>query len=68
MDIDVVLSLKKRYANHPPLLISRSIEKAKDESELFDILDTIPSSLPVTWDNKKRRWVNCGLFSELTMD
>ena len=59
----VVLALKKRYANLPPLLLSRSIERARDEVELFDILDTVPQEFPLMWLNDQRRWVACEVLS-----
>lgn len=53
---DVVLGLRQRYENLHPLLFLRSVEKAKDVSELFDILETIPP-LPVVWSADQRRWI-----------
>lgn len=53
----ILLKLRQRYGSLHPLLFSRSVEKAKTVSELFDILDTVPD-LPVTWDETKRRWVS----------
>jgi len=60
---DVVLAIKKRYSTLHPLLVSRSIERAKDEYELFDILDSVPDELPLVWCQERRRWVVCDLIS-----
>lgn len=49
--------LKKRYENLHPLIFHRSVEKAKDLGELFEILEGIPPSPPLSWDESKRRWV-----------
>ena len=59
---DIVCALKKRYAGYPPLLLSRSVERAKDETELFDILDVVPKEFPLIWSNDERRWVTCDLI------
>ena len=63
MDSGIVFTLKNRYAHLYPTLVSRSIERAQNETELFDILDTVPLSLPVRWDHHSRRWVNCDLYN-----
>ena len=65
---DIVSALKKRYANLPPLLLSRSIERAKNEVELFDILETVPVGLPLLWCNTRRRWVLCKLIPHPTKE
>lgn len=53
---DVQIALKKRYAHIHPLLFQRSIEKARSNGELFDILEEMPKNRPIIWDEKKRRW------------
>lgn len=52
-DIEI---LKKRYAHVHPLIFNRSLERSKDISELFDILEDIPKSYPFSWDDVSRRW------------
>lgn len=52
-DIEI---LKKRYAHVHPLIFNRSLERSKDISELFDILEDIPKSYPFSWDDASRRW------------
>ena len=61
MNSDIVSVLKSRYANLPPLLLSRSIERARNETELFDILDGVPDELPLVWSIEERRWKTCEL-------
>ena len=56
MDSVVVDKLKERYAHLDPLLVHRSVEKAKTAGELFDILDTVPDQKPVVWNSQSRRW------------
>jgi hypothetical protein len=56
MDPVVVEKLKERYAHLDPLLVHRSVEKAKSPGELFDILDTVPEQMPVAWNSDSRRW------------
>jgi hypothetical protein len=52
------IALKNRYPNLHPLIFKRSLEKAKSNGELFDILEEIPDEYPLIWDEKKRRWKN----------
>lgn len=47
--------LRERYALHP-LLFRRSVERAKTDGDLFDILDTIPKKYPLVWCDQGR-WV-----------
>lgn len=53
----VVDKLKAHFKNVPPLIFHRSVERAKSEGDLFDILDTIPSEYPVIWSDELRRWI-----------
>jgi len=62
MDSEIVCVFKKRYTHLNPLLFSRSVERAKDAVELFDILDTIPTASPLAWNATERRWMHCRLF------
>lgn len=48
--------LKQRYVNLHPLIIHRSIERAKNISDLFDILESIPDKFPILWDEDNRCW------------
>ena len=50
----IVEKLKERYKVHP-VLFQRLLERAKNEVELFDILDTMPRSFPIAWDIENRR-------------
>ena len=54
-DPEVISSFRKRYENLHPLIVHRSLEKAENSSELFDILENIPN-YPLFWDDSKRRW------------
>jgi len=53
---DLVEKLKERYVVVHPLIFHRSLSRAKSDSDLFDILDTIPSKLPIMWSEEARRW------------
>lgn len=53
----VVLALKNRYSHLHPLLLQRSIERAKSNGDLFDILDTTPTIFPIIWNDAEYRWV-----------
>jgi len=54
---DVLVKLKERYKTVHPVLFERILERAKNEVELFDILDTLPTTLPLVWDMEKRRFL-----------
>ena len=55
MNQKTIDSMQDHFDVHP-LLFQRSLEYAKNENELFDILDSLPD-YPITWDNEKRKWV-----------
>jgi hypothetical protein len=54
---EVQEAMKERYAHIHPLIFQRSLERSKNDSELFDILETIPDEFPIVWDDEKRSWV-----------
>jgi hypothetical protein len=47
---------KKRYSHLHPLIVHRSAERARDASDLFDILENFPEKYPVVWDEKAHSW------------
>jgi hypothetical protein len=51
-------ALKERHASLHPLLFQRSLEKAKTDVELFDILDGMPEQYPLVWDEDNQCWKN----------
>jgi hypothetical protein len=53
---DVVKNMGERYKNVPPLIFHRSASYAKTPGELFDILESIPNTFPLIWDEKTRTW------------
>jgi hypothetical protein len=53
---NLISKLKCRYNLHP-LIFQRSLEKSRTDAELFDILDTVPSSFPIAWCDETFRWV-----------
>ena len=57
IDPEVIIGLKERYSYLHPLLIHRSIERAKSAVDLFDILESVPKDVPLIWDEDTRRWV-----------
>lgn len=56
MDVVVVEKIKERYPSLHPLLVHRSVERACSLGELFDILEEVPTEMPVAWDEQSRRW------------
>ncbi len=55
---EVQKALKKRYYFIHPLIFHRSLERAKTDGELFDILETIPEEMPIIWNDDTKRWIN----------
>jgi hypothetical protein len=60
IDSNVVEKLKERYGNIHPLLFHRSVERAKSNGELFDILESIPEKYPISWCAENRCWATQG--------
>lgn len=58
LDKAIVDGLKKTYSHLHPLLFHRSLEKAKSNGDLFDIVDTVPHKYPLIWNEKENRWSN----------
>ncbi len=52
----IIKALSERYKNIPPLIFMRSVERAKDDADLFDILESFPNEYPVVWSEKKHSW------------
>lgn len=59
LDSNVVAKLKERYPKLHPLLFHRSVEHAKSNGHLFDILETVPDKFPIIWSDSERCWVRC---------
>jgi hypothetical protein len=59
---DVVLKIKERYKDLHPLIVHRSGERAKSDSDLFDILDVLRTNLkdgmlyPIVWNEENHCW------------
>lgn len=56
LDQNVVTKLKEKYSHLHPLLFARSVERARSNGDLFDIVDTVPKTFPVVWNEKEYRW------------
>jgi hypothetical protein len=51
------LALKRRYPNLHPVLFQRSVERARSNGELFDILEDVSTiDFPIIWDEIGRKW------------
>lgn len=55
---DLEKAFENRYSHVHPLIIQRSYEKATSPGDLFDILEGVPSQLPVVWDDVRHAWVH----------
>lgn len=49
-------SMRGRYPGLHPLVLRRSMERARDLNELFEILESVPKKPPFSWDEASRRW------------
>lgn len=56
LDPLIVNKLLDRYPELHPLLFHRSVERARSNGDLFDILDTLPK-YPMIWCEDTYRWV-----------
>lgn len=62
-DPDVIDNLKDRYKHLHLLIFHRSLERAKSLGDLFDILESVPKTLPLLWCEIQSRWKSdCDLF------
>jgi len=61
---EVQEALRNRYPNVHPLVWHRSVEYAKTNGELFDIMESMPLEMPIVWDNEQRTWVLGKLLQE----
>jgi hypothetical protein len=59
LDQNIVAKLKEKYSHLHPLLFHRSVERARSNGDLFDILDTVPQDYPLVWNDKDNRWAVC---------
>ncbi len=62
MDQAIVNKLLERYNRLHPLVLHRSVERARTVGELFDLLDTFPDEFPVVWNEETRRWQTVDLL------
>jgi hypothetical protein len=54
---EIQKAMKSRYPDLHPLIFHRSLEKAKTDGELFDLLEGMPKEFPIVWDEDRRSWV-----------
>ena len=54
---EVVQKLQKRYDHIHPLIFHRTVERAKTQVELFDLLEGFVNQYPLLWNNELHNWV-----------
>ena len=54
-------NFRKYYSDIHPLIFHRSVEHARTDAELFEILESIPKEYPIIWDAKSYRWEKSSL-------
>jgi len=52
---------KEKYREIHPLVFQRSIEKAENFNDLFEILEDVPS-YPFCWDEENKKWISSNDF------
>lgn len=52
-----LLNFRSKYSAVHPLVFHRSLEKATSALDLFEILESIPSKAPFSWDDDAHSWV-----------
>lgn len=62
-DKELIDKLKKQYDWMHPLVFHRSVERAINSSNLFEILESVPKSGIFVWDELKSCW---GVTKDLT--
>lgn len=50
-------NFKSKYSGVHPLVFHRSLEKAVSALDLFEILESMPSKAPFSWNDDTRSWV-----------
>ncbi len=62
---EIINKFKIRYSDLHPLIFHRSVERAMNELELFDILESAYCKPPLKWDDDSRLWISCDKFGRL---
>ncbi len=58
IDIEIVNGLQQRYSHINPLIFQRSVERARNPGDLFDILESLPTNFPIMWSDEQHRWIH----------
>jgi len=53
----ILNGFRVKYSHIHPIIIQRTVDKAKSLGEMFDILEDFPAKYPVVWSSSKRRWI-----------
>ena len=56
-DDPVLRNFKAKYAYVHPLVLHRSVERAKSFLNLFEILESLPKDGPFSWSEGDAAWV-----------
>lgn len=54
----IVSKLRERHPEIHPIIFHRSVERAKSDGDLFDILDSFPQKYPIVWCESTHRWIH----------
>jgi len=50
-------NFRSKYSHVHPLVFHRSLEKATSALDFFEILESLPSGYPFSWNDETRSWV-----------
>lgn len=58
-------ALRKKYSDVHPLIFQKMLEKSKTNGELFDMLESLPKSYPIVWDENEKNWVSTSVLESM---
>lgn len=56
MDEELISKMRIRYSSIHPLIFQRSVERSRNFSELFNILEAFQHKYPIVWNMENRNW------------
>lgn len=56
MDEELIGKMRLRYSSIHPLIFQRSVERSRNFSELFNILESFQHKYPIVWNMENRNW------------
>jgi hypothetical protein len=54
---EIAKAIRQRYPKVHPLIFQRCLDRANNNSELFDMLDSLPKGFPIIWSEVEHSWI-----------